>query len=257
MGGRRLRSFSVPHSEPHVFVFLLLVPPPHISDEISTRNANKPSFVSLVSVCPPASRLAAPSQPRSLSHRTDLFHVAFIPVVVLTIYHQNISINPLFFFDQSQDIYVPDENSELVPWGLCLHNDSPSLAGRVDPSRLRCLHPRVSLEDCRRLRIPSVSQVRGNFCVDLFSGGSFYVVFFLFVGVARLWWSMNASELEERGYRGVNGHLLYCTVFGICNRSACQVVCRVYSHAASASNRQPLLLRRSNKHRAGWSNKRG
>lgn len=58
-----------------------------------------------------------------------------------------------------QDIYVPDEKSELVPWGLCLHNDSPSLAGRVDPSRLRCLHPRVSLEDCRRLRIPSVSQV--------------------------------------------------------------------------------------------------
>lgn len=58
-----------------------------------------------------------------------------------------------------QDIYVPDEKSELVPWGLCLHNDSPSLAGRVDPSRLRFLHPRVSLEDCRRLRIPSVSQV--------------------------------------------------------------------------------------------------
>ncbi|CAN0211992.1 unnamed protein product, partial [Pylaiella littoralis] len=27
-----------------------------------------------------------------------------------------------------QDIYVPDEKSELVPWGLCLHNDSPSLA---------------------------------------------------------------------------------------------------------------------------------
>ena len=54
---------------------------------------------------------------------------------------------------------MPDENSELVPWGLCLHNDSPSLAGRVDPSRLRFLHPRVSLEDCRRLRIPSVSQV--------------------------------------------------------------------------------------------------
>ncbi|CAM9608936.1 unnamed protein product, partial [Ectocarpus sp. 12 AP-2014] len=62
-------------------------------------------------------------------------------------------------YELSTDIYVPDENSELVPWGLCLHNDSPSLAGRVDPSRLRCLHPRVSLEDCRRLRIPSVSQV--------------------------------------------------------------------------------------------------
>ncbi|CAN0040346.1 unnamed protein product, partial [Sphacelaria rigidula] len=57
------------------------------------------------------------------------------------------------------DIYVPDERSELVPWGLCLYNDSPSLAGRVDPSRLRSLHPKVSLADCRRLRIPSVSQV--------------------------------------------------------------------------------------------------
>lgn len=66
---------------------------------------------------------------------------------------------PYTIVPHTQDIYVPDENSELVPWGLCLHNDSPSLAGRVDPSRLRCLHPRVSLEDCRRLRIPSVSQV--------------------------------------------------------------------------------------------------
>lgn len=60
---------------------------------------------------------------------------------------------------------MPDERSELVPWGLCLHNDSPSLAGRVDPSRLRLLHPKVSLEDCRRLHIPSVSQVWLGVCV--------------------------------------------------------------------------------------------
>lgn len=69
-----------------------------------------------------------------------------------------VSCNPVVTL--RQDIYVPDERSELVPWSLCLHNDSPSLAGRVDPSRLRCLHPRVSLEDCHRLRIPSVSQAR-------------------------------------------------------------------------------------------------
>lgn len=66
-------------------------------------------------------------------------------------------IPPLRF---GQDFYVPDERSELVPWGLCLHNDSPSLAGRVDRSKLRCLHPKVSLDDCRLLRIPSVSQAR-------------------------------------------------------------------------------------------------
>ncbi|CAM9878490.1 unnamed protein product, partial [Choristocarpus tenellus] len=57
------------------------------------------------------------------------------------------------------DIFVPDDRSELVPLGLCLHNDSPWLAGRVDPSRLRALHPMVAVSDCRRLGIPSVSEV--------------------------------------------------------------------------------------------------
>lgn len=80
----------------------------------------------------------------------------FIPYRLL---RQKTLINRFCFLILSQDIYVPDERSELVPWGLCLHNDSPSLAGRIDPSKLRCLHPRVSKEDCRRLRIPSVSQV--------------------------------------------------------------------------------------------------
>ena len=79
----------------------------------------------------------------------------------------NINLDQPILFSNllCQDIYVPDERSELVPWGLCLHNDSPSLAGRIDPSKIRCLHPRVSMEDCRRLRIPSVSQVGTLFCI--------------------------------------------------------------------------------------------
>ncbi|CAM9971182.1 unnamed protein product, partial [Discosporangium mesarthrocarpum] len=59
----------------------------------------------------------------------------------------------------SSDIFVPDDSSELVPLGLCLHNDCPWLSGRVDPSRLRALHPMVPVSDCRKLHIPSVSEV--------------------------------------------------------------------------------------------------
>ena len=53
----------------------------------------------------------------------------------------------------------PNSNpSALVAAPLCVFNDAPWLRGRVDPDRLRVVHPGLSLGVCRRLGIHRVSE---------------------------------------------------------------------------------------------------
>jgi hypothetical protein len=45
----------------------------------------------------------------------------------------------------SSNIYVPDTRSVLMPLQVTLFNDAPWLEGRVDPARMRIVHPKVSV----------------------------------------------------------------------------------------------------------------
>ena len=48
----------------------------------------------------------------------------------------------------SSNIYVPDTRSVLMPLQVTLFNDAPWLEGRVDPARMRIVHPKVSAVNC-------------------------------------------------------------------------------------------------------------
>jgi len=72
-------------------------------------------------------------------------------------------------------IYIPDDHSILVARSWCLFNDSPWLRGRVNPAKLRAVHPKIHLNTCKLLQIMSVSEVVKEALEDGFEPEPFLV----------------------------------------------------------------------------------
>ncbi len=54
-------------------------------------------------------------------------------------------------------IFLPDENSTLLPMEKLLRNDAPWILQKVNRNALHMVHPRVSEELCKQLQVPRIS----------------------------------------------------------------------------------------------------
>jgi len=72
------------------------------------------------------------------------------------------------------DLYLPDDMSVLLAQKFCLYNDAPWLRGRVDPRKLRMVHPKISLETCGVIGIMSVSEVVREILEEGFEPETFF-----------------------------------------------------------------------------------
>lgn len=55
--------------------------------------------------------------------------------------------------------WLPDAASRMRPLRLCLRNDAPWLVPRIADGAAFLCHPALSVSDCRRLGVPSLSEV--------------------------------------------------------------------------------------------------